>query len=48
MSRKPGAKAIVVYKGKILLVLRDNIPTIAHPNTWNMPGGGIDEGPVPE
>lgn len=48
MARKPGAKAIVAYKGKILLVLRDNIPTIAHPNTWNTPGGGIDDGETPE
>ena len=48
MSRKPGAKAIVIYKGKILLVLRDNNPAIAHPNTWNTPGGGIEEDETPE
>ncbi len=45
---KPGAKAIVFYKGKILLVLRDAIPTIPHPNTWNTPGGGIEAGESPE
>lgn len=48
IPRKPGAKAVVVYKAKILLVLRDNIPTIPHPNTWNTPGGGIDGDETPE
>ncbi|NQV90488.1 NUDIX domain-containing protein [Candidatus Uhrbacteria bacterium] len=46
--RKPGAKAIVVYQDKILLVLRDDNPAIAYPNTWNTPGGGIEEGESPE
>lgn len=48
MARKPGAKALVVYKGKILLVLRDDSPTIPFPNTWNTPGGGIEEIETPE
>ena len=48
MAKKPGAKALVVYGGKILLVLRDNIPTIANPNKWNTPGGGVEEGETPE
>lgn len=48
MARKPGAKAIVVYQKKILLVLRDNIPTIPHPNTWNTPGGAIEDGESPK
>ncbi len=48
MSRKPGVKAVVIHEGKILLVLRDNIPTISYPNTWNTPGGGIDEGESPK
>lgn len=39
-----GAKAFVTYKGKTLLILRDDIPTISHPNTWNLPGGGVEEG----
>lgn len=47
MSRKPGAKAIVVHDGKILLVLRDNNPRIPYPNVWNTPGGGIEEGETP-
>lgn len=47
MSRKPGAKAIVVHNDKICLVLRDNNPEIPNPNKWNTPGGGIDEGETP-
>lgn len=47
MKRKPGAKAIVVYKNRLCLVLRDNNPKIANPNRWNTPGGGIDEGEMP-
>lgn len=41
---KPGVKAFVVYKKKLLLILRDNKTTIAYPNVWNLPGGGIDDG----
>ncbi len=48
MPRKPGAKAIVAYRGKLLLILRDNKPTIPFPNTWNAPGGGVEEGESPE
>ncbi|MDO8570801.1 MAG: NUDIX domain-containing protein [Candidatus Daviesbacteria bacterium] len=42
--KKPGAKAFVVYNKKLLLILRDNNPGISFPNTWNLPGGGIEEG----
>ncbi len=45
--KKPGAKAIITHEGKILLVLRDNTPTIAYPNKWNLPGGGIEDGESP-
>ena len=48
MPRQPGSKAIVIYQGKILLILRDNIPTIAYPNIWNTPGGGIEDGESPK
>lgn len=41
---KPGVKAFVVYQKKLLLILRDNKTTIAYPNVWNLPGGGIDDG----
>src|SRR3989338_5696125 len=38
------ASAILVHKNKVLLVLRDDIPTISDPNTWNLPGGVVEEG----
>ena len=42
--KQPGAKAFIVYNKKLLLILRDNNPNISFPNTWNLPGGGIEEG----
>lgn len=48
MPRQPGAKAIVAYKGKMLLILRDNKPTISCPNTWAAPGGAIEPGESPK
>lgn len=48
MPIKPGAKAIIVNRGEILLVLRDDIPTIPHPGKWNTPGGGIENGETPK
>ncbi len=46
--KKPGAKAVVCYGGKFLLVLRDNDPSIAYPNKWNLPGGGLGDNEKPE
>lgn len=31
-------------EGKILLFLRDNKPTIPHPNKWDLLGGGVEKG----
>ncbi len=45
--RKPGAKAIVEYQGKIVLVLRDDNPAIPYPNVWNTPDGGIEDNETP-
>jgi 8-oxo-dGTP pyrophosphatase MutT (NUDIX family) len=45
---KDGAVAIVVYRRKILLMLRDDKPKIANPNTWGLIGGGIKRGETPE
>ena len=33
---------------KVLLILRDNIPEIAYPNMWDLPGGGIEGDETPE
>jgi len=38
------SKALTVYKNTILLILRDDIPTIPEPNKWGLPGGGVDPG----
>lgn len=39
--------AIIIHKTKILLFHRDDIPTIPHPDHWQLPGGGIEEGETP-
>lgn len=33
---------------EVLLVLRDDIPTIACPNMWDLPGGHVERGETPE
>jgi 8-oxo-dGTP diphosphatase len=35
-------------EGQLLLLLRDNVPTIGHPNHWNIAGGVIEDGETPE
>ena len=35
-------------EGRILLLLRDDIPTIGHPGHWNLVGGVIEDGETPE
>jgi len=39
-----GSKGLVIYKGKLLLVLRDNKSDIPWPNTWEYIGGGKELG----
>ena len=34
--------------GKLLIYLRDNIPTISFPNCWDLFGGIIEDGETPE
>ncbi len=41
---KPTSQAFVIYKKKILLLLRDNNPDIPNPNKWSSIGGEIEEG----
>ncbi len=36
--------SILVHNNKILLILRDDKPEIPEPNTWQLPGGGVEEG----
>ena len=42
------AIAIIYQKGKFLLQLRDNIPTIVHPGCWALFGGHLEAGENPE
>lgn len=35
-----GAKIALLKDDQILSILRDDIPTIPFPNTWDLPGGG--------
>lgn len=36
--------SILVHKDKILFILRDNKFDIPEPNTWQLPGGGVEAG----
>lgn len=40
----PSSTSILIHNNKILLILRDNKPDIPEPNTWQLPGGGVEEG----
>ena len=42
------AGALICNNDKILMILRDNDPSILNPNSWQLPGGGIEEGETPE
>ena len=35
-------------KGKVLLQLRDDIPSIPYPNQWDLPGGRVERDETPE
>ncbi len=38
------ATSLIFYKEKILLLLRDNIPSLRNPNMWQSIGGKVEEG----
>jgi 8-oxo-dGTP diphosphatase len=44
------AVAIIIEnrRGKILLLLRDDKPSISYPNHWTLVGGKVEEGEMPE
>jgi len=44
---KNASFAIICWGNKLLLFHRDNIPTIPHPDHWQLPGGGIEKGEAP-
>ena len=35
-----GVKVALINNGKVLTILRDNLPNIPYPNTWDLAGGG--------
>ena len=35
-------------KNQVLLILRDDFPTIPFPNHWDLPGGHVEPGETPE
>jgi 8-oxo-dGTP diphosphatase len=48
--KKPAGAGIILINSKnhILLILRDDDPTIPYPNMWDLPGGHLEEGETPE
>ncbi|MCL4529660.1 MAG: NUDIX domain-containing protein [Chloroflexi bacterium] len=49
MIRVSGVAIIIQNSdGEVLLLLRDNKPTIAYPNHWTLVGGKVEDGETPE
>jgi 8-oxo-dGTP diphosphatase len=44
MKRQGCSILFVNYQTQILLFLRDDFPHIPYPNTWDVPGGHVEEG----
>jgi len=42
------ASAFITYNNKLLVLHRDNIPTITDPDKWSVIGGGVEDGETPE
>jgi 8-oxo-dGTP diphosphatase len=49
MIRVPAVSIVIENRqGEILLLLRDDKPTIPHPNHWTLVDGKVEEGETPE
>jgi len=48
MKRKGTSIIFVNDQQQVLLLLRDDTPTIPYPNMWDVPGGHVDAGETPE
>lgn len=49
MTKKLGAGILLINsKNELLMLLRDNISNIPFPNMWDIPGGQVEEGEIPE
>ena len=44
MTREGSSIVFVNEQRQILLFLRDDLPHIPYPNTWDVPGGHVEEG----
>ena len=44
MKREGSSIVFVNEQRQILLFLRDDLPHIPYPNTWDVPGGHVEEG----
>ena len=42
------ASAFITHNNKLLVLHRDNIPTITDPDKWSVIGGGVEDGETPE
>ncbi len=42
------ASAFITHNNKLLVLHRDNIPTITDPDKWSVIGGGIEDDETPE
>ena len=48
MKRKGCSIIFLNDKGQVLLLLRDNRPDIPYPDTWDVPGGHVEDVETPE
>lgn len=48
VKRKTAPVIIENLKGKVLLILRDNKPSIPYPNYWTVLGGFVEKGETPK
>jgi len=43
-----GAKIVILFRGRLLSILRDDVPRIPFPGQWDLPGGGREDDETPE
>lgn len=48
MKRKGASILFVNARREVLLFLRDRKPDIPYPDTWDVPGGHVEQGETPE
>ncbi len=47
LKHKPGVAVAIVYRKKVLLLRRHNIPFISNPGIWSLLTGGIEKNEAP-